>query len=178
MPRAHGNVLEIGVGTGLNLPFYNGARATKVTGIDPSEALLAHARRRATGAPVATELVCGRAEDLPFETESFDSAVITYSLCSVDDPVRVLAEVRRVLRPGGELLFVEHGLARDAATQRRQRWLTPMWRRVAGGCRLDRDIASLMHGAGFASVELSADYAAGAKFLSFTYQGSARKLAQ
>jgi ubiquinone/menaquinone biosynthesis C-methylase UbiE len=174
VPRAHGNVLEIGVGSGLNLPFYDGAQVTKVTGIDPSAPLLARANRRATDAPFATELVCGHGERLPFESHSFDSAVVTYSLCSVDDPIAVLAEVRRALRPEGELLFVEHGLARDAATQRRQRMLTPVWRRVAGGCRLDRDIGCLLDDGGFEVADLSADYAEGAKFLSFTYAGTAR----
>lgn len=175
VPRAHGRVLELGVGSGLNFPFYDATKVTHVTGIDPSAALLARAARRAATSPVPTELLLGRAEALPFESGSFDSAVVTYSLCSVDDPVRVLAEVRRVLRSDGELLFVEHGLAHDGATQRRQRMLTPMWRRIAGGCRLDRDIATLVRGAGFRSVELSADYAEGAKFLSFTYQGVARQ---
>ncbi len=173
IPHAHGNVLEIGVGSGLNLPFYDNLKVTKLTGIDPSNPLLERARRRAASTPLPSELLQGRAEELPFAAHSFDSAVVTYSLCSVDDPARVLSELRRVLRPDGELLFVEHGLARDPATQRRQRMLTPMWRRVAGGCRLDRDIGALVREAGFRSVELSADYADGAKFLSFTYEGRA-----
>jgi ubiquinone/menaquinone biosynthesis C-methylase UbiE len=174
IPRAHGEVLELGVGSGLNLPFYDRAKVTKVTGIDPSAPLLERATARATEAPVAVELLRGRAEALPFADRSFDSAVVTYSLCSVEDPARALAEVRRVLRPDGELLFVEHGLARDPATQRRQRRLTPLWRRVAGNCHLDRDIARLLTDAGFRSEDLSADFADGARFLSFTYQGSAR----
>ncbi len=173
MPRAHGEVLELGIGSGLNLPFYDRAKVTRVRGIDPSAPLLVRAANRVASAPVPVELIQGHGEALPFPNHSFDSAVVTYSLCSVDDPARVLAEVRRTLRPGGELLFVEHGLARDAATQRRQRLLTPVWRRLAGGCRLDRDVASLVRAA-FPSAELSADYVDGAKFLSFTYQGSAR----
>lgn len=174
IPRAHGEVLELGVGSGLNLPFYDGTRVTQITGIDPSAALLAKAAPRAAAAPAPTQLLRGRAEVLPFAEHSFDSAVVTYSLCSIDEPLRALAEVRRVLRPGGELIFVEHGLARDANTQRRQRMLTPLWRRVAGGCHLDRDIAALLRDAGFQSDDLSADYVEGARFLSFTYQGTAR----
>jgi ubiquinone/menaquinone biosynthesis C-methylase UbiE len=174
VPRAHGEVLELGVGSGLNLPFYDASRVTRITGIDPSAPLLARAAKRAATAPVPTELLRGHAEALPFADRSFDCALVTYSLCSVEDPLRVLAEVRRVLRPDGELLFVEHGLARDASTQRRQRLLTPLWRRVAGNCHLDRDITGLLREAGFHSDDLSADYAPGASFLSFTYQGSAR----
>jgi ubiquinone/menaquinone biosynthesis C-methylase UbiE len=174
VPRARGEVLELGVGSGLNLAFYDGATVAKVTGIDPSAPLLARAARRATTAPVPVELLRGHAEHLPFEDRSFDSAVMTYALCSVDDPVRVLAELRRVLRPGGELVFVEHGLARDAATRRWQRRLTPVWRRVGGGCHLDRDIAAILRDAGYHSDDLRADYADGARWLSYTFEGTAR----
>lgn len=114
IPRAHGEVLELGVGSGLNLAFYDAARVARVTGIDPAGALLARARPRAEAAPVPVALVAAPAEALPFADRAFDSAVITYSLCSVDEPARALAEVRRVLRPGGELILVEHGLAPPA----------------------------------------------------------------
>ncbi|HEY0250172.1 MAG TPA: class I SAM-dependent methyltransferase [Kofleriaceae bacterium] len=172
IPRAHGEVLEVGVGTGLNFAFYDRERVTRVTGIDPSPALLAKARVRVASAPVPVELVEAAAEALPFVNHAFDSAVITYSLCSVADPARALAELRRVLRPGGELVIVEHGLAPDARTQRWQKGLTPVWRRIAGGCRLDRDHAALLRDAGFAS-EISSGYSEGAKLLSYTYEGIA-----
>jgi len=174
VPRAHGEVLEVGVGSGLNLAFYDAARVGKVTGIDPSAPLLGRAAARASEAPVPVELIRGRAEALPFPDRAFDSAVVTYSLCSVDDPARALAEVRRVLRPGGELVFVEHGLARDAGTRRWQRWLTPIWRRVGGGCRLDRDMAAILRDAGYHAADLSADYTEGARWLSYTFQGVVR----
>lgn len=174
VPRAHGNVLELGVGSGLNLAFYDAANVAKVTGIDPSAPLLARAAARASEAPVPVELIRGCAEKLPFPERSFDSAVVTYSLCSVDDPIRALAELRRVLRPGGELVLVEHGLARDAGPRRWQRWLTPVWRRVGGGCRLDRDMATILRDAGYHFDDLSADYTEGARWLSYTFQGTAR----
>lgn len=174
IPRAHGDVLELGVGSGLNLALYDQRRVAKLTGIDPSRALLARARSRVAESPVPVELVEAAAERLPFADRSFDSVVVTYTLCSVDDPLRALAEVRRVLRPGGELFFIEHGLAPDARTRRWQRWLTPMWRRVGGGCRLDRDVAAVLRDAGFHSDDLSASYADGASFLSYTYEGTAR----
>jgi len=174
VPRAHGDVLEVGVGSGLNLEFYDAAKVAKVTGIDPSAPLLERAASRASTVPVPVELLRGHAERLPFPDRSFDSAVITYSLCSVDDPARVLAELRRVLRPDGELVFVEHGLARDAPVRRWQRWLTPVWRRVAGGCHLDRDIAAILRDSGYRSDDLRADYAEGARWLSYTFEGTAR----
>lgn len=99
--------------------------------------------------------------------------MVTYTLCSVGDPARALAEIRRVLRPGGELIFVEHGIAPDARTQRWQRGLTPVWRRLGGGCRLDRDVRGLLSGAGFAT-DMSAAYTEGVRWLSFTYEGIAR----
>ncbi len=174
VPRAHGEVLEVGVGSGLNLEFYDGAKVAKVTGIDPSAPLLERAASRASTVQVPVELVRGYAEQLPFPDHSFDSAVITYSLCSVDDPRRALAELRRVLRPDGELLFVEHGLARDASVRRWQRWLTPAWRRVSGGCHLDRNIAAILHDSGYRSDDLRADYAEGARWLTYTFEGTAR----
>lgn len=174
IPRAHGEVLELGVGSGLNLAFYDAARVARVTGVDPSAALLARAGERAAEAPVPVELALGSAEQLRFDAGSFDSAIVTYSLCSIDDPARALAEVRRVLRPGGALMFVEHGLAPDARTRRWQRWLTPIWRRIGGGCRLDRDMPAILRGAGYRLDELSAGYTDGVRWLSFTYEGSAR----
>ena len=173
IPEAHGNVLEVGVGSGLNLAFY-GTAATHITGIDPSPQLLAKARTRIADASVPVELVEASAEQLPFDARSFDSAVVTYSLCSIPDPSRALAEVRRVLRPGGELVFVEHGLAPEPRVQRWQHRLTPVWRRVGGGCHLDRDIAALLRAADFDIADHTAAYSEGASWLSFTYQGVAR----
>lgn len=174
IPRAHGDVLELGVGSGLNLAFYDRAQVTKVTAIDPSQALLDRASPRAAEAAVPVELVRSRAEDLPFPDRRFDSVVVTYALCSVHDPSRALAEARRVLRPDGELVFVEHGRAADPGPQRWQRWLTPMWSRIGGGCHLDRDIAALLREAGFRPTDLTTGYTEGPRWLSYTYQGVAR----
>lgn len=174
VPRAVGDVLEIGVGSGLNLAFYDPARVHKVTGIDSSAALLARAEPRAAAAPVPVELVHGRAESLPFADQAFDSVVITYTLCSVDDPARVLAEVRRVLAPDGRLLVVEHGLAPEQSTQRWQRRMTPVWRRVSGNCHLDRDIGAILRDAGFVGDDITAGFTDGASWLSYTVQGTAR----
>jgi ubiquinone/menaquinone biosynthesis C-methylase UbiE len=171
IPRAHGEVLEIGIGSGLNLAFYDPAKVTRVTGIDPSAGLLERARRRASDAAVPVELVPGEAESLAFADQSFDCVVMTYSLCSVADPLRVLAEIRRVLRPGAELVFVEHGLPPDPGPRKWQRRLGPAWTRISGGCHLDRDIPGLLRDAGFRSDDLVAHYTQGPRWLTFTYEG-------
>lgn len=173
VPRAHGDVLELGVGTGLNLAFYDPETVRKVTAIDPAHALLERARARVPTAPVPVELVQAPAEQLPFADRSFDSVLVTYSLCSVDDPQRALAEVARVLRPGGELVLVEHGLASDPKTQRWQKRVTPVWRRLAGGCTLDRDMLALLRGAGFTTDEVTAQAGEGLPLTAFSYQGVA-----
>ena len=131
VPRAEGRVLELGVGGGLNLALYDPARVTAVVGVDPSDAL----RTRAAEAPRApglqVELVDGCAEALPFEDAAFDSVVCTFTLCSVALPPESLAEARRVLKPGGRLLFAEHGLAPDADVVRWQQRIEPIWKRMA-----------------------------------------------
>lgn len=173
VPRAAGHVLEIGVGSGLNLALYDRTKVTDVVAVDPSSPLLARAKARTTDAPVAVELVRGVAEELPFDAARFDDVVLTYTLCSVTDPARALAEMRRVLRPGGRLLFIEHGLALDAGPRRWQTRLTPLWRRVSGNCHLDRDVARELEGAGFDIAEMRAIYTDSPRWLTFTYEGIA-----
>ncbi|WP_448581024.1 class I SAM-dependent methyltransferase [Thermaurantiacus sp.] len=148
IPRAAGDVLEYGVGGGANLALYDPARVTRVTGIDPSDPLLARARA-APHAAIPLDIVHGVAEALPFPDASFDTVVTTFTLCSVSDQARALAEARRVLKPSGTLLFLEHGLAPDPGPCRWQHWLEPVWKRVAGGCNLTRPVAAAIAAAGF-----------------------------
>ncbi|WP_159713333.1 class I SAM-dependent methyltransferase [Geminicoccus flavidas] len=145
---AFGRVLEIGIGSGLNLGYYPRSLES-VIGVDPSMPLLRRAHRRAAWMAFPVHLRQGRAENLPVADQSVDVAVSTWTLCSVDDPERALAELRRVLRPGGLLCYCEHGLCPDPATAAWQRRLTPAWRRLAGGCRLDRPHEQLIEAAGF-----------------------------
>jgi ubiquinone/menaquinone biosynthesis C-methylase UbiE len=176
VPRARGRVLEVGVGSGLNLPFYDQAQVESLVAIDPSEGLLAKAKARAKASPLGArlELVRASAEELPVATASIDSVIMTYTLCSVAEPRTALREIARVLRPGGSLFFVEHGLANEPSTARWQRRITPLWRRVSGNCHLDRDAAAALREADFELPELAAGYTDGVvKALSYTFEGVA-----
>ena len=169
---ARGVVLEIGVGSGLNLPFY-GAEARMILGLDPSPGLLRRAGRRAGRAACAVHLVQGSAEALPLADGGVDTVVTTWTLCSIPDPLAALREMRRVLRPGGRLHFVEHGLAPDPGLQKWQRRLTPCWTRVSGGCHLDRKMDDLIRAAGFQLAELAGGYMPGPRLATFMYEGRA-----
>ncbi len=171
---ARGLVLEIGVGSGLNLPIY-GPAVDRVCGIDPSAELLDRARRRAADGRVPVSLVRASAEQLPFTEAAFDVLIMTWTLCSIPDPSAALAEMRRVLKPGGRLLFVEHGLSPETRIIRWQHWLTPCWKRIGGGCHLDRKMDDLIRTAGFRVDALQTGYMKGPKPWTFTYQGSAMK---
>lgn len=173
LAAARGTVLEIGIGSGLNLPFY-GPAVERLIGIDPSPALLARSRQRAKKAGHPVMLLQASAEAMPLDAHSIDTAVMTWTLCSIPNPAAALAELRRVLRPDGLLLFVEHGLAPDAGVRAWQRRLTPAWRRVGGGCHLDRKMDDLIRAAGFAIGALDTAYMEGPRVLTYLYRGQAR----
>ncbi len=173
VPRARGRVLEIGIGSGLNLPFYDRASVSKVWGVDPSPELLRLAAREASKHAFEVELVQARVEDLALDDHSVDTAVVTYALCTIDDPAAALQRIARLLRPGGELLFCEHGAAPDASVRRWQERLQPVWRRLAGGCHLNRAIPSIIERAGFGMLSLDAAYAPGWRPASFHSWGAA-----
>lgn len=149
VPRASGRVLELGIGMGLNLSFYDPATVSAVVGVDPAAELRAAASAAPRDPRLAVIIEDGTAEALPFADASFDSVVCTFTLCSVHTPAAALAEARRVLKPSGRLLFCEHGLAPDAGVARWQRRIEPIWKRIAGGCHLTRPIASAIAAAGF-----------------------------
>lgn len=170
---ARGIVLEIGIGSGLNLALYPD-EVRRVIGVDPSPGLLRLAAEASHSPAPETELIEATAEDLPLEDRSVDCAVATWTLCSVSDPRRALAEIRRVLKPGGIFGFVEHGLAPHPRIRRWQHWLTPIWSRCAGNCHLDRPTASLVEESGFRIDRLETGYASGPKPMVFMYEGLAR----
>jgi ubiquinone/menaquinone biosynthesis C-methylase UbiE len=172
VPKAEGRVLEVGVGSGLNLPLY--ANASHVIGLDPSAKLLAMARRNTSAVRIPIEFVEGSAEAIPLDDASVDTVVTTWTLCSIPDARCALAEMRRVLKPAGRFLFVEHGRAPDDRVRWWQEHLNPIWTPIAGGCRLDRPIANLIGEAGFRIESLTTGYAPGLKPMTFMYEGSAR----
>jgi ubiquinone/menaquinone biosynthesis C-methylase UbiE len=173
VPHAHGRVLEVGIGTGLNLAYYDKARIEKLVGVDPAQQMHRLARKRMARAGLAVEIVGLSAEQLPLPDASFDTVVMTYTLCSIPDPIPAVREMRRVLKPGGKLLFCEHGLAPDENVRRWQKRLNPMWGRIGGGCRLDRDIPELLRAGGFAVPGLQTMYLPGPRFATYNYWGEA-----
>lgn len=158
IPLARGEVLELGVGAGANLPFYDPARVSAVHGLDPSPELRAKAAAAPRPQGLRLHLDGGRAEALPYAEARFDTVVTTFTLCSVPDPAAALREARRVLKPSGRLLFCEHGVSPDRKIARWQHRLEPAWAAVAGGCRLTRDIASELIPAGFRTEQLHTGY--------------------
>jgi len=149
VPRATGRVLELGVGMGLNLAYYDPEKVSSIVGVDPAAELRAAALAAPRDPRLDLAVEDGTAEALPFEDKSFDSVVCTFTLCSVHTPPAALAEARRVLKPGGRLFYCEHGLAPDPGVAKWQRRVEPIWKRIAGGCHLTRPISTAIAAAGF-----------------------------
>lgn len=158
VPLAKGDVFELGCGCGINQEFYDVAAVTSYAGIDPHEGMLATAREAAAKKGWAVEMRQGVGEAIPFGDNSFDTAVCTFTLCSVQEPARVLSEMRRILRPGGQVLFLEHGRAPDANVAKWQDRIEPVWKHLAGGCRLTRPITAAFANAGFEVDQLGKGY--------------------
>lgn len=170
---ARGRVLENGIGSGLNLPFYS-PDVTQVIGLDPSKRLLEMARGHARRAFLPVTLLSASAEGIPLDDHSIDDAVMSWTLCSVSQVALVLSEIRRVLKPSGSLFFVEHGKAPDPSVRAWQDRLTPIWKHVAGGCHLNRDVKHLVLEAGFDIPDLGTGYMRGPRPLTFMFEGRAR----
>lgn len=174
VPRAEGVVLEVGFGPGHNLRWYDPERVERVIALEPAEEMLARARTRSEAAPFPVEPLALAGEEIRLDAGSIDTVVVTFTLCTIADPARALEGMRRVLRPGGRLLFCEHGRAPDAAVERWQRRVNPLWRRVFGGCHLDRDVPALLEAGGFALESLEAGYMPdGPRLASYTFRGAA-----
>jgi ubiquinone/menaquinone biosynthesis C-methylase UbiE len=185
LPRARGAVLEIGMGSGHNLPLYDPRKVDVVWGLEPAEGMRRLAQARVAQVPFEVRFLDLPGERIPLEDASVDTVVTTYTLCTIPDAAAALAQMRRVLRPGGELIFLEHGEAPDDDVRRWQRRIEPAWKRVFGGCHLTRPIARLIEGAGFRMDELQAAYVSGlylpgltvSKIGAFEYWGAARRAA-
>ncbi len=174
IPRARGEVLEVGIGSGLNLPFYS-ADVQHIHGVDPSIELQRMARKKTEGGGIKVDFLLQSAEDpLPIPNASVDTVVVTWTLCSIPNPGKALQQMKRVLRPNGRLIFVEHGRATDPGVAVWQDRLTPAWKRIGGGCHLNRKIDEIISAAGFQITELRTCYLPGPRAMTYTYQGFAR----
>ena len=171
--EAEGRVLEIGIGSGLNLPFYT-PQAREILGLEPSPRLVAMAQRTARKSPRPVNFIEGSAEAIPLDAGTIDTVVTTWTLCSIPQAIQALGEMRRVLKPGGQLLFIEHGLAPEANVRKWQHRLTPVWKRIGGGCHLNRPIRTLIESAGFGIARIETGYAPGPKPMTFIYEGCGR----
>jgi ubiquinone/menaquinone biosynthesis C-methylase UbiE len=172
VPRARGRVLEVGIGSGLNFPFYDARKVTKVWGLDPSPEMTRMAQRMAPSMPFEVEFIGLPGEEIPLEDSSVDTVLVTYTLCTIPNTTSALRQMVRVLRPGGELIFCEHGAAPDASVRRWQDRLNPIWKRIAGGCHLNRPIPTLIEAGGFRITALETMYIPGWRPGTFNYWGT------
>ncbi|MFC4350880.1 class I SAM-dependent methyltransferase [Fodinicurvata halophila] len=170
---AEGRVLEVGVGSCLNLPFYS-PQVREVIGLEPVPRLVAMARNEAADSSLPVTFTEGSAEEIPLDDSSIDTVVITWTLCTIPQVVKAMHEMRRVLRPGGQLLFVEHGRAPEESVRKWQDRLTPTWKSIAGGCHLNRPIRTLIEDNGFAMAQIDTGYMKGPKPMTFLYEGCAK----
>ncbi len=173
VPLAEGRVLEIGFGSGLNVPFYDPGKVAKIWALEPSEGMRAKAKPQVDASSLDIEFIDLPGEQIPLEADSADTVLVTYSLCTIPDALLALEGIRRVLKPGGRLLFCEHGKAPDEKVLRWQNRLNPAWQKIAGGCHLNRDIPALLAAAGFRIVSDERMYIPGLKILCYNYWGVA-----
>ena len=173
VPQARGLVLEIGIGSGLNLPFYDADLVTKVIGLDPSPEMIRIASDAAKAVKFDVEFIGLPGEEIPLDIGSFDTILMTYTLCSIPNIRDALQQMNRVLKPGGQMIFCEHGAAPDANVRRLQDRLNPIWSRLSGGCQLNLEIPVLLEEGGFKIVDLQTQYIPGWRPVSFNYWGMA-----
>ena len=174
VPQAEGRILEIGMGSGINIPFYNPDKVEKVWGLEPSEGMRVKAQPRVSAAPFELEWLDLPGEEIPLDDNSADTIVLTYTLCTIPGWEQALRQMRRVLKPGGKMVFSEHGQAPDEAVQKWQQRVNPLWMKIAGGCHLNRDIPRLLEQGGFKVRQLDSMYVPSTpKIAGFTYWGYA-----
>ena len=173
LPQASGRILEIGIGSGLNLPFYNPEKIDLLWGLDPSKRLKKIAEKKADDLPFNVEFIGLSGEEIPLEKNCADTVVVTYTLCSIPDVLKALIEMNRVLKPGGNLLFCEHGKAPDDHIFQWQNRLNPIWKRMTGGCNLNREIPLLIEKSGFKFKNIEMAYVSRFKPAGFNFWGAA-----
>ena len=176
VPLAKGKVLDIGIGSGLNIPFYNSDKIDKVIGIDPSHELLELAKELANDSKASIDFVIGSAESIPYPDNFFDTVLVTYTMCTIPNVAIANKEMWRVLKDDGRLIFCEHGLAPDKKISKWQNRIDPFWGKIAGGCHLNRDIQKLITDAGFSFESLDKMYIPSTpKFAGYNYWGVGKK---
>jgi len=174
VPMAEGVVLEVGIGSGLNIPYYDSSKVNRVIGLDPSEELNAMAKKVAADKGLEVEFILSGAESIPLPDDHVDTVLVTYTMCTIPDALSANKEMRRVLKPGGKLIFCEHGLAPDAGVAKWQARIDPYWGKIAGGCHLNRDIPQLIQAAGFEIQSMEQMYLPSTpKFAGYNYWGVA-----
>ena len=173
VPLAKGRVLEIGIGSGLNIPFYDAQKVEHLWGLDPSAEMWSIAQKNAVEHHLDAEFIQSGAESIPLDNNSADTVLMTYTMCTIPDIHKALAEVRRVLKPSGKLIFCEHGKAPDEHIERWQKRMNPLWKRFSGGCNLNRPIPVLLEQSGFRSSDMQTMYLPGWKPATFNYWGTA-----
>jgi ubiquinone/menaquinone biosynthesis C-methylase UbiE len=174
VPLARGKVLEIGIGSGLNIPFYDADKVTHLWGLDPSAEMWAIAQKNAEEHHLDAEFIQSGAESIPLDNHCADTVLMTYTMCTIPEINQALDEIKRVLKPGGKLIFCEHGKAPDNSVQRWQDRLNPVWTKLSGGCNLNRPIPGLLEHSGFKSTDMQTMYLPGWKPATFNYWGTAR----
>jgi len=174
VPLAEGVVLEVGIGSGLNIPYYDSTKISAIIGLDPSEELNNMAKKVAADKGLEVDFILGSAEAIPLPDNHVDSVLVTYTLCTIPDALSASKEMRRVLKPDGKMIFCEHGLAPDASVAKWQTRIDPYWEKIAGGCHLNRDIPQLIHSAGFNIQSMEQMYLPSTpKFAGYNYWGVA-----
>lgn len=175
VPLAQGDILEVGIGSGLNLPYYETSKVKKIWGLDPSEELHEMAKKVASKLDLNVEFLLNGAEEIPLLNDSVDTVLITYTLCSIPQVEEAIQEIKRVIKPEGVMIFCEHGMAPDENTLKWQERINPYWKKIAGGCNVNRNIPYLIESAGFSISQLETMYLPGTpKILGYNYWGSAK----
>ncbi len=174
VPLAEGRVLEIGMGTGLNLPFYDSSKVEFIWGLEPSGVMRKKAKKNLEASSLEVKWLDLPGEQIPLDDNSVDTVLLTYTLCSIPDWLAALQQMRRVLKPGGRLVFSEHGAAPDESIRKWQDRITPLWKKISGGCHLNRPIALYLEEAGFNIKSLETEYTRNTfRIIGFNYRGIA-----
>lgn len=174
VPNAEGIVLEVGIGSGLNLPFYDNSKVTRIWGLDPSEELSSMAKETSKNLDLDVKFISSGAEEIPLPDNYFDTALVTYTMCTIPEVIRANIEIKRVLKNTGKLIFCEHGIAPDLNIAKWQSRIDPIWGKLAGGCHLNRDIPSILEDSGYEIIKLDQMYLPSTpKFAGYNYWGFA-----